>query len=308
MSGYFAIFLVAITVGTGLIWLLDALVLAPQRKAKLALALAEAAGSVLPDAVKQQISSPSSIAETAQSIFPLLAVITIVRSFLYEPFQIPTGSMIPTLLVGDFILVEKYAYDVKDPIWRSTLVSTGKPQHGDVAVFKHPKEPGTDLIKRVIGLPGDRIVYKNKQLYLQKACDTPLVKACEPLQLLPLQLKSEGEFFLGPYPSTRLTEQGPQLSYDILQNAMLPEAIQNYYHQPGSAAGEFIVPQGHYFMMGDNRDSSSDSRFWGFVPEHNLVGKAVFKWMSFEFSEEPHSWLPAWVPVSIRFERLGVIE
>lgn len=307
MAGYFAIFLVVLTIGSGLIWLFDARVLAPKRKLKLVQAEA-AAGSVLTDAAKQQILSQSYMAETAQSIFPLIAIITIFRSFLYEPFQIPSGSMMPTLLKGDFILVEKYAYDVKDPIWRTTLLATGKPQHGDVAVFKHPKEPETDLIKRVIGLPGDRIVYKNKQLYLQKACDKTLPQPCPTLEALRQELKSDGEFFLDAYSLKRLTEQGSQHNYDILQNAILPEAIQNYYQQPGSATGEFIVPDGHYFMMGDNRDHSSDSRFWGFVPEQNLVGKAVFKWMSFEFSEDANSWLPGWVPVNIRFERLGAIE
>lgn len=307
MAGYFAIFLVALTIGSGLIWLFDAVVLAPKRKLKLAQAEV-AAGAPLTDDVKQQIAPQSYIAETAQSIFPLIAIITIFRSFLYEPFQIPSGSMMPTLLVGDFILVEKYSYDVKDPVWRKTLLETGKPQHGDVAVFKYPEQPTVDFIKRVIGLPGDRIVYKNKQLYIQKACDKTAATSCPTLEPMRQELKSEGEFFLGPYPLKRFTEQGPSVSYDILQNAMLPEPIHNYYRQPGSATAEFIVPEGHYFVMGDNRDNSRDSRFWGFVPEQYLVGKAVLKWMSFEFTEDPNSWVPGWVPVGVRFERLGSIE
>lgn len=307
MSGYFAIFLVVLTLSSGFIWLYDALLLAPKRKLKLA-QFQSGAATVLTDEEKQKIAPQSYIAETAQSIFPLLAVITILRSFLYEPFQIPTGSMMPTLLINDFILVEKYAYDVKDPVWRSTLLTTGKPQHGDVAVFKNPEQPTVDFIKRVIGLPGDRIVYKNKQLYLQKHCDNTPTTACPALQALPQQQQAEGEFFLGPYPSTRFTEQGPNNSYDILQNTMLPDAIHNYYRQAGTATGEFIVPQGHYFVMGDNRDSSHDSRFWGFVPEQNLVGKAVFKWMSFEYNEDENSWIPGWLPVNIRFERLGAIH
>lgn len=307
MAGYFAIFLVLLTLASGLIWLFDALVLAPKRKVKLAQAEV-AAGAPLTDEVKQQIAPQSYIAETAQSIFPLIAIITIFRSFLYEPFQIPSGSMMPTLLVGDFILVEKYSYDVKDPVWRKTLLETGKPDHGDVAVFKYPEQPTVDFIKRVIGLPGDRIVYKNKQLYIQKACDKSSTDACPTLEPMRQELKSEGEFFLGPYPLKRFTEQGPAVSYDILQNAMLPEPIHNYYRQPGSETSEFIVPEGHYFVMGDNRDNSRDSRFWGFVPEQYLVGKAVLKWMSFEFTEDPNSWVPGWVPVGVRFERLGAIE
>jgi signal peptidase I len=307
MAGYFAIFLVLLTIGSGLIWLYDAIVLAPKRKLKLEQAEV-AAGAPLTDEVKQQIAPQSYIAETAQSIFPLIAIITIFRSFLYEPFQIPSGSMMPTLLVGDFILVEKYSYDVKDPVWRKTLLETGKPDHGDVAVFKYPEQPTVDFIKRVIGLPGDRIVYKNKQLYIQKACDKSATAACPTLEPMRQELKSEGEFFLGPYPLKRFTEQGPAVSYDILQNAMLPEPIHNYYRQPGSETSEFIVPEGHYFVMGDNRDNSRDSRFWGFVPEQYLVGKAVLKWMSFEFTEDPNSWVPGWVPVGVRFERLGTIE
>lgn len=118
----------------------------------------------------------------------------------------------------------------------------------------------------------------------------------------------QGEYFIGSYQLKRLTEQGPKGQYDILQNAMLPEAIHNYYRQPGNESGEFIVPDGHYFVLGDNRDHSHDSRFWGFVPEQNLVGKAVFKWMSFEFNQDPNSWLPGWVPVGVRFSRLGAIE
>jgi len=307
MAGYFAIFLVALTISSGLIWLFDAVVLAPKRKVKLAQAEI-AAGSKLTDEVKQQIAPQSYVAETAQSIFPLIAIITIFRSFLYEPFQIPSGSMMPTLLVGDFILVEKYSYDVKDPVWRKTLLETGKPDHGDVAVFKYPEQPTVDFIKRVIGLPGDRIVYKNKQLYIQKACDKSSNLACPTLEPMHQELQSEGEFFLGPYPLKRFTEQGPAVNYDILQNAMLPEPIHNYYRQPGSATSEFIVPEGHYFVMGDNRDNSRDSRFWGFVPEQFLVGKAVLKWMSFEFTEDPNSWVPGWVPVGVRFERLGAIK
>lgn len=287
MAGYFAIFLVVLTLVSGLLWLLDVLVFKPKRQ---------------PDEPQPYLF------ETAESIFPLIAIITILRSFLYEPFQIPSGSMMPTLLVGDFILVEKYAYDVKDPIWRTTLIETGKPAHGDVAVFKYPVDPTIDYIKRIIGLPGDRIVYKDKQLFIQKACDKATAASCAGLEPLTQQLQSEGEFFLGPYPLKRFTEQGPTKQYNILKNSMLAEPIQNYYRQPGLQTSEFVVPEGHYFAMGDNRDHSADSRFWGFVPEQNLVGKAVFIWMSFEFNEDPNSWIPGWVPVGVRFERLGAIE
>lgn len=307
MAGYFSIFLVALTIGSGLIWLFDAVYLAPKRNLILSKAEA-AAGNALAEDVKKQIASPSYLAETAQSIFPIIAIITILRSFLYEPFQIPSDSMMPTLLDGDFILVEKYAYDVKDPVWRTTLLQTGKPQHGDVAVFKNPEQPTIDFIKRVIGLPGDRIVYRNKQLFLQKRCDDLSAPSCPVLEPIQQELKTEGEYSIGQNQLKRFTEQGPNGRYDILQDATLPEAIHHYFRQPGNETGEFTVPQGHYFVLGDNRDYSHDSRFWGFVPEQNLVGKAVFKWMSFEYNQDQISWLPRWVPVGVRLERLGSIQ
>ncbi len=287
MAGYFSIILVVLTLISGLLWLLDALVFKPKRTA----------ADVQPY-----------WAETAQSIFPLIAIITFFRSFLYEPFQIPSGSMMPTLLVGDFILVEKYAYDVKDPVWRTTLIETGKPQRGDVVVFKYPQDPTIDYIKRVIGVPGDRVIYRNKQLFIQKACDATAGKTCPGLEPLAQEFKAEGEFFDGVFPQKRLTETSAEVSHDILITPNDQEPIQHYFSRPGSPVDEFVVPEGNYFVMGDNRDNSADGRFFGFVPEQNLVGKAVFKWMSFEFSEDPNSRLPSFVPVGIRFERLGSIH
>lgn len=307
MAGYFAILLVVLTVGTGLIWLFDALVLAPKRKEKLAIAEASA-GGVLPLEAANAISARSSIVETAVEIFPLILVITFIRSFLYEPFQIPSGSMMPTLLVGDFILVEKYSYDVKDPVWRKTLYSNGKPERGDVMVFKYPEQPTVDFIKRAVGLPGDRLVYKNKQLFIQPACDLAEKSQCPGLAPVALTLQAEGEFMDGGFPTKRFTETQGERSYDILQHPFKPEQLMHFYKQPGTAIDEFIVPEGHYFVLGDNRDNSRDSRFWGFVPEDNLVGKAVFIWMSFEFNDDPNSSWPSWVPVGVRFERLGKIQ
>lgn len=307
MAGYFAIFLVVLTIGSGLIWLLDALVLAPKRQQKLA-SVAAQTQAPLSDEVKQSILAQSYIAETAQSIFPLIAIITIFRSFLYEPFQIPSGSMMPTLLVGDFILVEKYSYDVKDPVWRKTLYSNGKPQHGDVVVFKYPLQPEVDYIKRVIGLPGDRVIYKDKQLFVQRACDKTAQTACPTLEPLRQEFLAEGEAFKFNVPLKRFNEQIQEKTYQIFYNERIPENVPDYFRQAGTEANEFIVPDGQYFVMGDNRDNSLDGRFWGFVPADNLVGKAVFKWMSFEFSEDPDSILPRWVPVGVRFERLGPIE
>lgn len=287
MAGYFSVFLVVLTIVSGLIWLFDAKVLKPRRR---------------PD------QAQSYVAETAQSIFPLIAIITVFRSFIYEPFQIPSGSMMPTLLVGDFILVEKFSYDVKDPVWRTTLIETGKPKRGDVVVFKYPRDPRVDYIKRVIGLPGDRIVYKNKTIYIEKACQEAKADACGGLMPLVQTLRADGEFVQDNFPQRRVTETSTEAEHDILITPYRPERVGEYYVQPGIPTGEFIVPEGHYFVMGDNRDNSQDGRFWGFVPEQNLVGRAVFKWMSFEFSDDPQSWLPSFIPVGVRFERLGVIH
>lgn len=308
MAGYFAIFLVLLTLACGLIWLLDAWVLAPKRQQRVLDAKAAAKGQ-LPDTATEALLKEPSYVETAKSIFPVIALITIFRSFIYEPFQIPSGSMMPTLLVGDFILVEKFAYDVKDPVWRKTLYSNKKAERGDVAVFKYPLDPRVDYIKRIIGLPGDRVIYRNKQLFIQKACAAKQVENCaNKLEVVALELKNEGEFFQDQYPQRRYTEKLGDVSHDILQTPMRREQTQIFYKQPNTEIDEFIVPEGHYFALGDNRDNSGDGRFWGFVPEDNLVGKAVFIWMSFEFNDDANSWLPRWVPVGVRFERLGPIH
>lgn len=305
MAAYFPTFLVLLTLVCGLAWLVDALFWAPKRKQ--ALAKAQAA-SPLPEDAQQEILKEHAIIETAKSIFPLVAGIMILRSFLYEPFQIPSGSMMPTLLVGDFILVEKFSYDVKDPVWRKTLWSNNKPVRGDVAVFKYPLNPKLDYIKRVVGLPGDRIIYRDKQLYIQAACPESQVSACGEPELMSQAFQAEGEFFQGLYAQRRYIEHLGDVSHNILVTPMMPEQLASYYRQPNTAIDEFIVPAGHYFVVGDNRDNSQDSRTWGFVPEDNMVGKAVFIWMSFEFSEDPNSWLPRWVPVGVRFGRLGRIR
>src|SRR5690606_1964984 len=206
MAGYFAIFLVLLTLASGLIWLLDALVLAPKRQQKLAGAQSAAGGQLQLEAGEELLKEPQ-LVETAKSIFPVIALITLYRSFIYEPFQIPSGSMMPTLLVGDFILVEKFSYDVQDPVWRKTLYSNNKPQRGDVAVFKYPEQPTVDYIKRGIGVPGDRITYRNKQLFIEKACVDAQQADCGKLEMIELNLKNEGEYYQEQYPQRRYTEK-----------------------------------------------------------------------------------------------------
>lgn len=307
MANYFSIFLVIVTVASGLIWLADSLLWAPKRKQKLALARANSQGAVDEETL-QKVAPVPYIVDTAQQIFPVIAFVLVLRSFLYEPFQIPSGSMMPTLLVGDFILVEKFAYGLKDPVARHKFMETGSPQRGDIVVFKYPEDPNVDFIKRVVGLPGDRVIYREKQVFIKPACDLPDPKACPPLAPVDLSFQKRGEFYQDLVPLERFSEQLGEVAHDILQNpAVLPHP-QLYYHQPGTGSGEFLVPPGHYFVLGDNRDNSRDSRYWGFVPDENLVGKAVAIWISFEFDRPPSSWVPGWIPTGVRFERIGGIQ
>ncbi len=304
MAAYFSLFLVLVTLGSGLIWMLDVLLWAPKRKQKLA--IAQAADANISEEATESIMRESAIVETSRSIFPVIAFVLILRSFIYEPFQIPSGSMKPTLLIGDFILVEKFSYGLKDPVWRNQLIETGKPERGDVAVFKYPENPQIDYIKRVIGLPGDRIVYRNKELYIQPACaagmsDCPKLKKVERVGV------NAGEFMFENVPLERHKEQLGDVTHDILINPRRGEPTAYYYREGNLDVGEFVVPEGQYFMMGDNRDNSTDSRFWGFVPEANLVGKATAIWISFEFDRKPSDFLPTWVPTGVRFNRVGGI-
>ncbi|CAH9050715.1 Signal peptidase I [Pseudoalteromonas sp. CIP111854] len=312
MAGYFSIFLVVLTIGSGLIWLLDHLVYAPKRNERIALAQGSSELPLDEDVIAQIAPEPA-IIEGAKSIFPMIAAITIFRSFIFEPFQIPSGSMMPTLLDGDFILVQKYAYGIKDPVWRSQLVDVGEPQRGDVTVFKFPLDERIDFIKRIIGLPGDRIVYRNRQLYIKPNCaegeQQQGTLVCGEYNKIKLDIVNNDEYKQGSMPLVRLTESLPDVSHDILINPQAVEPVERYRpQQPGTRKDEWIVPKDSYFAMGDNRNNSQDSRMWGFVPKENLVGKAVFIWMSFDFENGPDSLLPGWVPTGVRFGRLGNIQ
>jgi signal peptidase I len=303
MAVYFSLILVAVTSVTGIIWAMDRWVWSRRRQDKLAQAVVAAGGELPEEATAKFLSEPSWI-ENGKSVFPVLAFVLILRSFIYEPFQIPSGSMMPTLLIGDFILVEKFAYGLKDPVARHVLFETGKPQRGDVVVFKYPIDPRIDYIKRIVGLPGDRIVYKNKELYIQPKCDA---QPCAPLSQIEENFIVSGRFRQGPYPLENYQETLGEVTHELLKNPKAPARYGRFYQQPGTAEDEFIVPAGHYFAMGDNRDNSTDSRYWGFVPEANLVGRAVAIWMSFEFDRNPESWIPSWIPTGVRFNRLGAI-
>ncbi len=303
MANYFSILLVVVTLASGLIWLADALMFAPKRKEKIAVAQANTG---LDESAMGKLAEEPYLVDTAKQIFPVIAFVLVLRSFLYEPFQIPSGSMMPTLLVGDFILVEKFAYGIKDPVWRSKMIETGDPKRGDIVVFKYPEDPTLDYIKRVVGLPGDTVVYRNKQVFIKPACDS--ADKCEPMKPVDVEFANRGEFYQNMYPLERFHEQLGSVDHDILRNPSLRINPEAYFTQPGTEQDEWIVPEGQYFVMGDNRDNSRDSRFWGFVPDANLVGKAVAIWISFEFDRAPSSWVPSWIPTGVRFERVGGIE
>ncbi|MBC5791157.1 signal peptidase I [Providencia sp. JUb39] len=319
MANTFALILTLATLVTGIIWCLDKFKFAPARKAKLKKLREVTNGSMNEDELAKAVRRPSWL-ETGTSIFPVLAIVLVVRSFIYEPFQIPSGSMMPTLLVGDFMLVEKFSYGLKDPITQTTLIETGKPNRGDIAVFKYPKEPNVDFVKRVIGLPGDKIIYnpEAKELTIYPNCADNKCTEKLPVTYGPLEPSEWTMVFenssvvdnqYGNYqipidqalPNNSLRQYGRSEKLDTVTHQIL--TINNYitqskYVQPGLPLNEWIVPEKHYFMMGDNRDNSSDSRMWGFVPEQNLVGRAVFIWLSLDKQE--NEW-----PTGIRFSRIG---
>lgn len=236
----FALFMLVILTVTGLIWLLDSLFWRRKR----------VAGSQDPV-----------IVEYSKSFFPVILAVFLIRSFIVEPFKIPSGSMMPTLLAGDFILVNKFTYGLRVPILNNTFIEIDKPDRGDVFVFHYPPDPSIDYIKRVVGLPGDKIAYRNKQLFING----------EPVEM---NLVGDYQYVtsgLNMVSAKHYQEQLGAVKHDVLieDNSI-------------SIDGETEVPAGHYFAMGDNRDNSKDSRSWGFVPEANLVGKAFLIWWNFD--------------------------
>jgi signal peptidase I len=306
MANTFALILVILTFVTGIVWVIDKLKWGPARKAARQ-AAQDNAEIGLDEKTLAKIHPENVLIENARSLFPVIAVVFILRSFLYEPFQIPSGSMMPTLLIGDFILVEKFSYGVKEPIWQNTLIPVSLPKRGDVAVFKYPEDQRVDFIKRIVGLPGDRIVYKDKQLYLIPACEKA---ECGTYKALDMQLLGEQKFKDEAAVMQVYTEVLGEVAHKIIVNPNRRDHVAYYDQQDDvkTYAYEWVVPKGNYFVMGDNRDNSQDSRYWGFVPEQNLVGKAVATWISFEFYRDVNGLLPTWVPSSVRFDRIGSIK
>jgi signal peptidase I len=269
MSFDFPTLLVLASVVTGGIWLADALWLAPRRK-RLAIQATAGGGAQGQAGAITGYKEPV-IVEYARSFFPVILIVLLLRSFLVEPFRIPSGSMMPTLLVGDFILVNKFAYGLRWPVLNSKFLAIGEPKRGDVVVFRFPEDPSVDYIKRVVGVPGDRIEYRDKILYVNgaPAPQTPLGK------------------YLGIGAGAGMTDADLRLEdlTGVDHQILIEPGAPDFKCRPFSTlavGGPLVVPEGRYFAMGDNRDNSYDSRCWGFVPEQNLVGKAFAIWMSWD--------------------------
>ncbi len=267
MNFDFPTLLVLACLVTGGIWLIDAVFFAPARKK----AAAAAGGGVadLPEAAQKGGYREPLIVEYARSFFPVILIVLLLRSFLVEPFRIPSGSMMPTLLVGDFILVNKYAYGIRLPVTNTKIIEIGEPRHGDVVVFRYPANPSVDYIKRVIGVPGDEISYHDKTVFING----------KPAPQTPIGVYTGAGSGARETGALEAVEQLDGVEHKILIHPFAPDL------PPGCtvlAAGKVVVPEGHYFVMGDNRDNSNDSRCWGFVPEENLVGKAFGIWMHWD--------------------------
>ena len=239
---------------TGLVWLLEGLLLKKRRA--------------------RDARQPWWV-EYSVSFFPVILIVFLLRSFLVEPFKIPSSSMVPTLLVGDFILVNKFTYGIRLPVANRKVVPLGEPQRGEVMVFRYPDDPSLDYIKRVVGLPGDRVEYRNKRLSINGK-PVPLRQVDDYLSKERMQFSRRyAEALNGVEHEILLEDDAPA---GLMPSRPFPFSADCNYNTNGVAC---TVPPGHYFMMGDNRDNSSDSRVWGFVPDENIVGRAFFIWLNF---------------------------
>lgn len=270
MNFDFPLIMVVAVFFTGIVWAVDALVFLPKRKVKVANFKQEHPD--MPEEKLNEAIAPLAkehiVVEYSRSLFPVILIVLLLRSFLVEPFKIPSGSMMPTLLVGDFILVNKFSYGVRLPVADTKIIDVGEPQRGDVIVFRFPENPSLDYIKRVVGLPGDRILYQGKKLYVNG-------KLMEQTYEGIFQGVGQGINMTG---AALRTEQLGEVAHQLL--------TMNTHHSNTMSYTDYVVPEGHYFVMGDNRDNSNDSRYWGPVPEENLVGKAFMVWMNLDWHNE----------------------
>jgi signal peptidase I len=260
-----ALLLILATV-SGVIWLVDIAFLARRRQ----------------QPATSKTGSEPIVIEYAKAFFPVLFAVLILRAFLFEPFRIPSGSMMPSLLVGDFILVNKFSYGLRTPVWHHQMTDGDRPERGDVVVFRYPEDESQDYIKRVIGLPNDHVSYYNRRLMVNGVV-VSMEKDRVYQGLAELNGMANGNGCDRPRARCQVfVEQQDDASYNIMLD---PDQY--------SVQGEFIVPDGHYFVMGDNRDNSNDSRIWGYVPEKNLVGKAIRVWLHWDWREQGSGFDPS---------------
>lgn len=283
----FSLILFILMVVTGIIWSLDVFYLAKQRRARADAALAEydarnarlSSQGVKVDntgraELEQSILRQPTWIEYSGSFFPVIALVFFLRSFLYEPFKIPSSSMVPTLEVGDLILVNKFTYGIRLPVVNKKIVDINDPQRGDVMVFKYPRDPSLDYIKRVVGVPGDKISYENKRLSVNGQ-PVRYERLPDYLDEQTLSYSSQLSEELGNEPHRILNDK--RAPAYVSQPDAFPQRELCSYNTLGFTC---TVPAGHYFVMGDNRDNSLDSRYWGFVPDEYIVGKAFFIWLN----------------------------
>jgi signal peptidase I len=259
MNWDLATILVLLMVASGLIWLVDKVFLAPQRTRFRASLSAQ-------ETSLNKANQEPFIVDLARSLFPVFLIVLLLRSFLVEPFRIPSGSMMPTLLIGDFILVNKFSYGIRLPVINTKIIEIGEPLRGDVVVFRYPGDPKVPFIKRVVGLPGDIVEYHyaNKTLYLNNNRVAQKVS----------------ERYIGIGAGSDMT--GREMRIEYLPSA--EHAILVDVKLDTKPIRKWTIPKNAYFVLGDNRDNSKDSRFWGTVPEENLIGKAFFIWMNWDFN------------------------
>ena len=290
----FSLVLVIVVAVAGSVWMLDHLLFAPLRARRLAASGREPSSLTVPVTV-----------DYARSFFPVAVIVLLVRAFIFEPFRIPSDSMMPTLHDGDFIIVNKFAYGLRLPVLGTKIVPTGEPQRGDVVVFHFPPDPSVNYIKRLVGLPGDHVEIVSDQLIINGQ---------------PVPLQSDGRFDDGCYHNMRMSNErlgthahqtlsclspdelaappGPTCNRRLERNYVCVEPAVPGEHDHGDAH-EVVVPPGHYLMIGDNRDNSYDGRFWGFVPEDHLVGRATRIWFNWDLQR---SGGPKWNRIGRRIE------
>ena len=253
----FSTFMALIVLVSGAIWAVDSWVLGPRRR------LAGPAGAVAEREDGGRRAARPAVVEYARSFFPVFLAVFLIRSFVIEPFRIPSGSMMPTLLVGDFIAVSKFSYGLRLPLTNRKVLEVGKPERGDVVVFRYPVDGETIFIKRIVGLPGDEIRYgRDRKLH---------INGVEAERSPPEVYEGSGSGSHMTGARRRLEALGER-AHAILYRPDLP-----------TVEGDWVVPEGQYFVLGDNRDKSHDSRFWGFVPEENLIGPASIVWMNWDW-------------------------